>query len=296
MSTNFLMIIIALLMGTMARVSMMRVDYRQYPTYPQAYLSHFTLGIIAAALGAVAIPAIASKEYVAVTFLALAAQHFRDVRNLERQSLDNIEITELVPRGTAYIEDIAKAFEARNYIAILTALATSTGIYLGDYFHLSIILQGFIGVIVGYSTLFLLIRMLRGKAIEDIAEVKEATIAFDGPLLTLAGVPVINIGLKASREIYLNNGKAVEIIPKDSYGRAILANLGQRQALQHNAATQLGIRRDIDEPDFSPIARINPETGSIVMALIPIDSDIEDFITVVRRTPILESSKKKPIK
>jgi len=109
MKENLLLIIIPMITGTLARIYMMRIDHRQYPSYPQGLLSHFTLGVIAAALGSLAIPALIEKEFSAVTFLTLAAQQFRDVRNMERQSLDNIELTELVPRGTAYIEDIANS-------------------------------------------------------------------------------------------------------------------------------------------------------------------------------------------
>lgn len=295
MDKYFISIVTSLIMGTLARVLMMKVDYRQYPTYPQAYLSHFTLGIIAAALGAVAIPSIAEKEFVAVTFLALAAQQFRDVRNMERQSLDNIEVTELVPRGTAYIEDIAKTFEARNYMAILTAIGSSIGVYIAIYFKLHWSVQIVIGVVFGAIVIFYLTQMLKGGAIDDIADVRVAEITFEGPLLTIAGVPVMNIGLKESRKIFQDVGIAVEIIPKNPYAVAILGNIGQRQSIQHNAATQLGIRKDLDEPDFTPIARRNPENGNIVMALITMESDVEALVEVVKRSPVLESSKRKPV-
>ena len=92
-------IIPSLLIGFLSRLTILKVDYKQYPSYPQGVLSHLTLGLIASSLGAVALPALVENEFSAVTFLALAAQQFRDVRNLERQSLDNIEPTELVPRG-----------------------------------------------------------------------------------------------------------------------------------------------------------------------------------------------------
>lgn len=289
------MILISFIMGTLARVFMMKVDYRQYPTYPQAYLSHFTLGIIAAALGAVAVPSILEREYVAVTFLSLAAQQFRDVRRMERESLDNIEVTELVPRGTAYIEDIAKAFEARNYLAIITAIISSIGVYIGIYFKLNAIFQGVLGIIAGIAIYLVLTQMLKGHAISEIADVKGAEVSFDGQLLKIADVPIMNIGLKASREIYLQKAVAVEIIPKNPLANNILSNIGQRQALQHNAATQLGVRKDVDEPDFTPIARRNPENGSIVMVIITIDSTVENLIKVVKATPVLESSKRKPI-
>lgn len=282
-------------MGTAARMYMLRVDYRQYPTYPQAYLSHFTLGMIAAGLGAVAVPAIVEKEYVAITFLAIAAQQFREVRNMERQSLDNIEPTELVPRGTAYIEDIAKAFEARNYMAILTSIGTGISMYIAKNIELGLAYSILLGTATGSIIILLLKNLLSGKVISDIAEVREAKISFDGPILTVAGISVINVGLKESRRIYLENGTAVEIIPKDANAIAILSNIGQRQAIEHNAAIQLGIRKDIDEPDFTPIARRNPHNGNIVMAIITMKKDQGWLIEAVKRTPVLESSKRKPL-
>lgn len=290
-----ILIITALIMGTSARVLLMKVDYRQYPTYPQSYLSHFTLGMIAAGLGAVAIPALLEKQYVAITFLTIAAQQFRDVRNMERQSLDNIEPTELIPRGTAYIEDIAKAFEARNYLATLTALSTGLGVHTGIYFKAPLFISITIGVLLGIIVFFFLKNMLKGHIIEEIADIKPAAISFEGPLMKLNEITVMNIGLSQSRDIILKQGMAVEIIPKDANGVAILSNIGQRQAIIHNAATQLGIRKDVDEPDFTPIARRNPKNGNVVMIIVTMDPDIDCLIEAVRRTPVLESSKRKPL-
>ena len=68
MDKYYILIIPALIMGTFARVHMIKSDYRQYPTYPRGYLSHFTLGFIAAGLGSVALPALIEKEFAAITF------------------------------------------------------------------------------------------------------------------------------------------------------------------------------------------------------------------------------------
>ncbi len=295
MDKYMILIITAIIMGTAARVLLMKVDYRQYPTYPQSYLSHFTLGMIAAGLGAVAIPALVAKEYVAITFLAIAAQQFRDVRNMERQSLDNIEPTELVPRGTAYIEDIAKAFEARNYIATLTALATGLGLQLGIYFKASMAISILVGMFSGIIIFLGLKRLLRSHELREIAEVKAAEIDFEGPLLKINDLIIMNIGLTTAREVIKKQGMAVEIIPNDANGIAILSNIGQRQAILHNAATQLGIRKDVDEPDFTPIARRNPQNGNIVMIIVTMEPDIDCLIEAVKKTPVLESSKRKPL-
>ncbi len=69
------------LFGVAARFTMLRTDYRQYPTYPHGKIIHLSLGVIAAGvLGAVAVPSLLEKNYTAITFLAMAAQQFRDVR------------------------------------------------------------------------------------------------------------------------------------------------------------------------------------------------------------------------
>lgn len=288
-------VIFSLISGLIARVSMLRVDYRQYPSYPQGVLSHLTLGIIAAALGSVSVPALLEKEYTAVTFLALAAQQFRDVRNLERQSLDNIESTELVARGTAYIEDIAKAFEARNYITMLTSIIVSIVLYVlfKSGFSKQYIIIG--GVVTSIIIITFFNIAISRQVVKDIADVYPAKISFDGTILKVNDVSIMNVGLKSSQSIYLEHGIAVEIIPKDENAVATLANLGQRQAIQHNAAIQLGIRKDVDEPDFTPLARRDPHNGKIVMAIVAMEPDVDSLVEAVKRTIVLESSKRKPL-
>ena len=288
-------IVPSILIGIIARVSMLRIDYRQYPSYPQGAFSHFTLGIVAASLGSVALPALIEKEFSAVTFLALAAQQFREVRNMERQSLDNIEQTELVPRGTAYIEDIAKAFEARNYMTMLTSLIVSILIFIFKEYLVDRTYSVIIGCFIGIFVIILFNKIISRQLIRDIADVYPAQISFDGPLLKVGGTVIMNIGLQSSREIYLEKGIAVEIIPKDENANATLSNIGQRQAIQHNASIQLGIRKDTDEPDFTPLARRNPENGNVVMAIVCMEPDVEMLVESVKRTLVLESSKRKPL-
>lgn len=293
MKDLWIIVITSIVMGMAARVYMMRVDTRQYPTHPQGVISHLTLGLIAAFLGSLALPSLAEKEFSAVTFLALAAQQFRDVRNLERQSLDKIEVTELVPRGTAYIEDIAKAFEARNYMVILTALMTSIGAYIAMAFNQPAHFQVICAVMAGGLSAITLKQVLKRTLLYEIADVNPGEITFEGPLLKVNDVIIMNIGLKSSREIFLDNGIAIEIIPKNSSANATLANIGQRQAIQHNASIQLGIRKDVDEPDFTPIARRNPNNGNVVMAMIPMYADTNKLVEVIKNTPVLESAKRK---
>lgn len=43
-------IILGIMAGFLARLFMLRTDYRNYPSYPHGYIIHLSLGAIAAAL------------------------------------------------------------------------------------------------------------------------------------------------------------------------------------------------------------------------------------------------------
>lgn len=277
----------SVILGTLARINMLRIDYRQYPSYPQGYLVHVSLGLVASLLGAVAIPALVEKEYTAVTFLALATQQFREIRQMERESLRNIEETELVPRGPAYIEDIAKAFESRNYLAMLTALISSlTSQITGN------ILYSIFSAIVA---VFLLSFFTRRKRIKDIAVIKPAKIHFENSLLCVDEIEFLNVGLPETRNIFMKKGLAIMIHPKNDNARATLSNGGQRQALVHDAAALLGIRRDLDDIEFIPLARIDLDTGKVGLVIVPMEKDMDSLVQAIERVPVLESSQKKPL-
>ena len=51
-------LILATLAGFLARLYMLRRDYRQYPSYPQGWAVHLFVGFIGAAIGAVVVPAV----------------------------------------------------------------------------------------------------------------------------------------------------------------------------------------------------------------------------------------------
>jgi NhaP-type Na+/H+ or K+/H+ antiporter len=155
--------------GFLARWIMLRSDYRHYPTYPHGQLIHLALGFIAASLGAVAVPAIMKPDYTAVTFLVLAAQQFRDVRNMERENLTKLEETKLIRRGNDYIEGIARVFEARNYLVIFTAFITSLAVHWWGWPY---------AFAVGPICIFLSIKMMSGNQLGDIVEVVPAKVHF----------------------------------------------------------------------------------------------------------------------
>src|SRR5690625_5008210 len=52
LNVEFIGIVIGFVAGGLARLLLLRVDYRQYPSAPHAMISHLTFGLIAAAVGA----------------------------------------------------------------------------------------------------------------------------------------------------------------------------------------------------------------------------------------------------
>lgn len=278
-------IMIGIMFGIIARLSMLRTDYRQYPTYPHGRIIHLALGVIAAALGAVAVPSLLEKEYTAVTFLTLAAQQFRDVRNMERETLSRIDSMELVPRGATYIEGIAMVFEGRNYMVIFTSFVTALfGILFGWYW----------GVAAGIGALLLSNHFKTGKSISAIADVENAELRLDGPDLYVDDIYIMNVGLEETRQQITQYGLGCIIKPKNKNSRITLANVGQRQALLHDACTILGVFRDTGEPSLMPMAKLDMKDGRLAVLLLPQEKSPELARTVLMRAPILESAVRLP--
>lgn len=284
-------VVLASAAGTLGRLYLLRVDYRQYPSYPQGYLTHLFLGFIAAAIGAVALPALVARHYEAVTFLVLAATQFRDIRTLERDSLTALEAFELVPRGAPYIEGIAKVFEARNYVAMLAALITSAG---GLFLPGGRWLRSILALVAAAGTVRFLELIMAGRRVGDYAEVETVPLRFDGPFLFAGQVMLMNIGQPESRQGVLEHGLGALIHPIDLNARATLASPGQRQAIIHDLSAIFGVRRDVDEAEFTPLARLDHDSGDIGLVLVPVRRDSAAFREAITRVPILESIKRKP--
>lgn len=271
--------------GMAARLFMLRSDYRQYPAYPHGKIIHIALGLIAGALGAVAVPALYNKDYTAITFLALAAQQFREVRNMERSTLTAIDHLELVPRGAAYIEGIAVVFEGRNYLAILAA-------FLSSLFVMT--LGWWAGLIAGFFSLLIVHRFMRGKTIAHIAEVRMVPLKLDGPNLYVGDIYMMNIGLEENRIIIEEQGIGFILTPKNDDSRVTIANLGQRQAILHDVSTRLGVYRDDGDPGLLPLGKLALKTGNLGLLVLPRERDADKAYQAVINVPLLEAAVRMP--
>jgi hypothetical protein len=278
-------IVLGVVFGLVTRLSMLQTDYRQYPTYPHGQIIHISLGIIAAGLGSVAVPSLLDKNYTAVTFLSLAAQQFRDVRNMERQTLSKIDSMELVPRGASYIEGIAMVFEGRNYLVIFASFITAL---------FSIVLGWYWGAAAGIAAVVITNRFKSGKSVRHIADVQTGEVRLDGPNLFVDDIYIMNIGLDETRSIIRKRGIGLILVPKNKNCRVTLSNVGQRQALLHDLSTILGVYRDEGEPSLLPLAKLDMADGRLAVFLLPQERNVEKARLILEKSPVLESAVRMP--
>ena len=215
-------ILFGVVAGTLARLITLRSDYRQYPTYLHGRIIHLSLGFIAASLGALAIPALLEMEFTAVTFLTVAATQFRDVRNMERNTLTELDQFELVPRGSTYIEGIAISFEGRNYLVMFAAFLTTLAYITWGWFP---------STVVGVLTIIAALSFMSGSALRDIVEIEESDISFDGAGLYVDNIYIMNIGIEERQEEILKYGMGFILKPKNINVITTISNLGQQQAI-----------------------------------------------------------------
>ncbi|MEJ8544889.1 YIEGIA family protein [Brevibacillus borstelensis] len=272
--------------GIVCRVYLLQTDYRQYPTYPHGKIIHIALGVIAAALGAVAVPALLKQNYTAVTFLTVAAQQFRDVRNMERTTLTEIDKREMIPRGGPYIEGIAMVFEGRNYLVIFTSLITTFATVFFNWWG---------GALAGLGALLVSRWLKSGKYLSHIVEVVPAEVKIDGKDLYVGDIYIMNVGLRDSQEIIKKHGVGFILVPKDANASVTIAHPGQRQAILHDVAVQMGLFTDEGEPSLTPLIKRDLSSGRLGVFLLPQVLDHERTKIVIESVPILESVFRKPL-
>lgn len=282
---NYLVaVVIGIIFGFISRLTLLRTDSRQYPTYPQGRIIHLSFGFIASFIGAVAIPAFLESDWTAVTFLGLAATQFREVRKMERETLEKVDTWELVKRGTPFIEGMAQAFESRNYLVMFTGLVTT----------LFAVINIYAGIISGIIMLFVVKHNMAGKLLLDIAEFEEAEIRFEGPTLFVGDILMKNVGLEDTRKIIQERAMGVIVTPINKNSIVTTSHLGQRQAMLHHVANVLGAFLDSGEPALVPMAKRDMEDGRIALFIMPREKDFEQIKTVLEHVPVLDSAIRLP--
>ncbi|MCQ6273866.1 YIEGIA family protein [Bacillus sp. V3B] len=278
-------ILLGVIVGTLSRIYMLRTDYRQYPTYLHGKIIHIALGFIAAGLGAVAVPSIMEEDFTAITFLTLAASQFREVRNMERNTLTELDSYEMVSRGKTYIEGIAIAFESRNYLVIFTSLCTTL-------FYL--LFNVWVGLIVAILCLLISKKLMAGGQVKEIVDIEYVKPHFDGAGLYVGTIYIMNIGIPERQEEVLRYGMGFILKPKNFNIRSTIANLGQRQAILHDVSTAMGVYRDSGTPALVPLAKRDLEDGRVAIFVLPQEKDPQRAIEVIGAVPTLENAIRMP--
>ncbi|MGG3574965.1 YIEGIA family protein [Bacillus gobiensis] len=281
MSNYVFPIILGTVAGVVTRIIMLRTDYRQYPSHLHGKIIHIALGLIAAGLGSIILPALLREEFTAITFLTLAASQFRDVRNMERNTLTQLDSYELVSRGSTYIEGIAIAFESRNYLVIFTSLLTTAAyIFISVWAAVGIALICFLCAV----------KLMSGATLKKIVEIKYEKPHFKDSGLYIDNIYIMNIGLPEKQELILKYGMGFILTPKNFNAKTTIANLGQRQAILFDVSTVLGIYRDSGEPSLSPLAKRDLEDGRVGIFVLPQVQEIDEAIKVIEDVPTLENA------
>ncbi|WP_249871881.1 YIEGIA family protein [Oceanobacillus saliphilus] len=285
MTEYTLSIVFGVVIGTISRIIMLKTDYRQYPTYLHGKIIHLSLGFIAASLGALAVPAIMEKEFTAVTLLTVAATQFRDVRNMERNTLTEVDGFELVSRGKTYIEGIAISFESRNYLVMFTG-------FLGTLSY--IMWNVFVAIVVAIICLFISNRLMSGSKLEEIVDIEQSRIHFDGAGLYVDNIYIMNIGLEERKREILKYGMGFILTPKNINVVTTIGNLGQRQAILHDVSVSLGVFRDSGTPALTPLIKRDLDDGRLGVFILPQIRDVDKAIAVIGSVPVLESAVRMP--
>lgn len=268
--------------GALVRVLLLRVDYRQYPTYPHGYLTHLGLGAIAAAAGAVVLPALVEREFTAVTFLLLVATQFRDIRKIERDTLLNLEQVALVPRGAEYIEGIARVFEARNYMVMFVSVVTSAAAGLWGWWA---------ALLAALATAVLAQVWKSGPRLGRFVDVEVVPVRWEGAKLYVGQVFIMNVAIAETREQISRWAVGVLLKPKNARGERVLSDVGQRMAVISDVTSLLGIRQDVATPEFTTLARKDQASGVVGIYLTPMRRNDRLMVETIRNVPVLESSR-----
>ncbi len=277
-------VLIGTIIGFGSRIAFMQTDFRQYPTYPTGRIIHLSFGFIAAFIGAVAVPAVIESDWTAVTFLGLAATQFREIRSMERETLEKVDQKELVKRGEAFIEGMAQAFEGRNYLVMFVAIVTA----------LVSVYKLWAGALTGIIVILIAKQLMKGKKLSDMAQVSEGNIRFEGPDLYVDDIMIKNVGLPARRKEMIDRAVGAIVTPLNNNSSLTLSNLGQRQAMLHHVANVLGSYLDTGEADLIPLSKRDMADGRIALFMLPQERDFTQVQAVLEQVPILDSAVRLP--
>jgi hypothetical protein len=201
---------------------------------------------------------------------------------MERNTLQQLDDYEFVPRGNTYIEGVALVFESRNYLVILTSFVT-TFAYLGFK-------SVYAGLIVAAISFFIAKKLMSGKCLKGLADIENVPLRFEGACLYIDNIYIMNVGLPGRQKDILKYGMGFILTPKSADARITLSNLGQRQAILHDVSVGLGMFRDSGTPALVPLAKLDLNDGRVGVFVLPQEQDVKKAAQVIADTPTLENA------
>lgn len=284
-------IAIGIIIGIVTRLLLVHNSYRQFPSRPHGLIIHVFLGIVASLLGALLIPAILKPDFTAGVFVSIGTAQFHTMRDLERKAWLDVDKGEVIPRGIAYIDGMATAFEARIFMVLAVSALTTLCCHL---FH------AWIGAAVGV-VLALLVRVWKqGKTVADLATVRVAQASVDHEGIMLDGEQILRYPqvLSAASEssntavqpVSSDDLLGIVVEPKDFSGILTFAHHGQQQAILHNLSVTVGVQ---EHPTIQGIARYYPNQQKLLLLILPLLHDAEVATASVLGAPVLEGVFKK---
>lgn len=262
--------------GMLTRLLLIQTAYRQFPSRPHGLIIHLFLGAVASLLGALVIPAVIKPDFTAGVFVSIGTSQFHTMRDLERQAWAHLDEGEPVPRGSAYIEGMAAAFEARIFLVLGVASLTTLVAY---------VLHWPFGVAIG-AVLAVATRWWRqGKNVGDLANVRVSPVelASDGCLLVEGKVVVRPTTSIQPADVAQVLGVVIE--PRDFSGVLTLAHRGQQQAILHNLAVAVGVQTQLS---VQPTVTYYPQHALLLLLLAPVVWDEDVAVKSIVGAPILE--------
>ena len=68
------------------------------------------------------------------------------------------------------------------------------------------------------------------------------------------------------------------------------------QAIAHDASAMVGVFMDVGEQEFTPLVRRDPDSGKLVVVMIPSEDNEDAFLEAISNVPVLESAIRKPLR
>lgn len=222
-------VVLGIVIGLLGRVLYLRPGSADFPTRPHGTIIHLFLGFVASVLGSLAVAAIAKGNLTAGVFLGLGTAQFHTLRGIEREYLSTLDKDEIVPRGAGYVEGLASAFEARDFLVFITALVTTL---------VTMISNPGLGVLAGLAWIAASQPLVRGKVLQNIAVTERVPFEIREGVLEIDGVDVHRV--EEGDETTLRDGWAAAIKAKSFSAWLTLENHGQRQAIRHDFTARFG--------------------------------------------------------